>query len=279
MKTVSIQFQENSPIATVTVKNKTTQEIKKTDLPTVLNLISTLTSTDKDTGYLNSSLIREAVFKVSSRAFYLKAFPTEVKYTMRERIDSRFIKSDNPFGIKVRDGRLIFPDFIFRDVVGFISNSNTDGFNPSFYKVYNAIPDMLGNITDSTQLVHMFPNQFAGNICWPDSFDKKILSTRNLLTQSSFVTQYLTSIFNADLFQNTISMSDARAYEKDFNLFLKDVLHPDHQMTFESLSENYSGIFLFLFYYFISNVKNLNPTILTKKSVRTTLGSLFEQYK
>lgn len=277
MKSVTVQFQENSNVATITVKNKTTQEIKKTDIPTVLNLISTLTSNEKDTGYLNSSLIREAVRKVSSRAFYLKTFITPVMYRLREK--DGFINPSNPFGIKEESGRLVFPDFIFRDIIGFISNSNTDKFNPSYYKIYNAVPDMLGSISDHTTLIPLFPNQFGNRICWPDSFDQGILAKRDPQVQSSFVTKYLTSIFNSDLLERYFDKKAFEPHEKEFNTFLNEVFNKDHKTDYKSLYDNYPGLFLFFAYYFLSNIKELTPANFTRKDYHVKLGSLFTQYK
>lgn len=268
---INITIDNNSSFATVTLKENNVNTSKKVPLSTILTLFNSLSTVAKDTGYLSSNLLREVSNQTCSRAFFFKEFVSELKFNTRE--DRSYIKKSNPHGIKQDGSILIIPDFKHRNVLGFITNSNTDAFNPSFYKIYHAIPDIFNNVNDKTKLVAMFPNQFTSYICWPNDFDKKILAERDATTQATFISKYLTTNFNSDLFNTTFSKTKLAPLEKELDTFFSEVL--TSCSSFKSFYSEHHVLSFYLIYYFISNIKGLNPANYTNDDSHTTLGRLF----
>ena len=276
--TINIKIKPSERFADVSLTdvNTKTTKVKKVLLPDLFGLLNNLTSGEKDTGYIPSNLLRERVRQSSARAYYIKEFETDLEYTGRRRAD---VKTNNlPEGVTYESGKLVFKNFKFRNILAFINNSNTDSFNPSFYKIYNAVPSITGVVDDNTTITQMFTNQFSENICWPENFDKKILSNRNPTIQSAFVTQYLSSKFNSDLFPNAMRYDDLGGHRDEFRTFVLSILDYPSDTTLDALTSHDQVILFFLGYYFLSNVKNINPAVYSRSENRTTLGAVFSNH-
>lgn len=269
--TININIEDAKNYATVLLTNEGKTVSKKIPLTSLFESFQTLISAEKDTGYLTSNLLREVVKNTVCRAFYFKEFVTDFKYSTRRD----YIRSSNKYNIKYinndRESYLFIPNFKFTNILGFISNSNTESFNPSFYQIYSVTPNMFGSITDESKLVRFFPNQFEDKICWADSFNKDILKTRDLAVQSSFVTQYLTSKFNSDLFREALRQSSLREYQTELDGFFREVCGE----TSSTIRDRDSVGWFYLVYYFLVTIKNIEPAALAED--RGTLKRLFEQ--
>ena len=271
---ININIKENSDVATVITTEKGASSSKTVALDDLLHLFTNLKGERKDTGYLSSNLLREEVNRFSKRAFYFKEVVSDFQSAINQRSYFK-VKSDNPFGITIQDGYLTIPNFIFREIIGVINNSNTDAFNPSWYRVYCANLGLSGQINDNTKVYPFFPNQFSdGRICWPNEFDNSVLNDKDVKIQSTFVTRYLTSKFNSDLFSYQLSNDKLRPFLEEFTAFVESVFICTEMKVYNYIRENLSSnIISFLWYFFLSNIKGINPATLMTGG--TTLGNFF----
>lgn len=267
--TIDIKIENNAQMATVKVSADGKTESKKVPLNILFEVFQSMVSAQKDTGYLTPNLLREVVKNTVCRAYYFKEFVTDFKYTTgRERI-----RRGNKYGITYNeDGNLVvIPNFKFTNIVGFISNSNTDAFNPSFYQIYSVTTNLFGSVDDNSKLVRFFPNQFDDHICWPNTFNKDILKNRDLKIQSTFVTQYLDSKFNTDLFRHQLDRSKLRPWEEELDEFFNEVTGSD--------SDDFRGrdevLWFYLTYFFLVTIKNIEPA--TMASDHGTIKQLFDR--
>lgn len=273
--TINILIPENSEHAELQVTTEGKTSVKKVKLNELFESFQNLVAAEKDTGYIHKNLLREVVKTTSCRAYFFKEFITTVRF--RCSFDNGFIKK-NKYEINLErlDGYtyLTFPTFKFTNILGFISNSNTEAFNPSFYQIYSVIPDVFGNVNDSCRYTRMFPNQFDSNICWPSSFDKEILKNRDYAVQSTFVTQYLSSRFNTDLWNNVFERNIVEEGEnkREFNDFCLEVTGESSSR----LRDMDRAAWFFFAYYFLVNIKNIEPAAHCQS--RGTVRQLFRDH-
>lgn len=269
--TININIEETKDFATVLLTNDGKTISKKIPLTTLSESFQNLIAAQKDTGYLNPNLLREVVKNTVCRAFYFKEYITDFKYSSGRD----YIRAGNKFNIKYHrsndESYMLIPNFKFTNILGFISNSNTEVFNPSFYQIYSVTPNIFGSIDDNSKLVRFFPNQFDENICWPREFNKDILKNRDLKIQSTFITQYLSSKFNTDLFRHKLKNDELRIYDTELDSFFQEVCG----RTSSQIKDQDSVGWFYLVYFFLVNIKNIEPAVLASDS--GTLKRLFEQ--
>lgn len=271
--TINITIEETSQHASVLLTKDGKVESKKISLPSLFETFNSLISAEKDTGYVPSSLLREVVKNTVCRAFYFKEFITDFKYTSRR--DN--IRPNNKYNITIVTERstdtryILIPNFKFTNILGFISNSNTEAFNPSFYQIFSVCPNIFGTIDDSSKLVRFFPNQFDDHICWANTFNKDVLKSRDIQTQSTFVTQYLTSKFNTDLFRHKLMSTHLTPYSTELDEFLMEVTNKNYS----DLYSNDEVLCFYLTYYFLVTIKNIEPATIANDA--GTLGNLFNR--
>lgn len=274
---LNISIKKNASSAVVTTEEAGKYVNKSVPLESLIKLFTTLNGTKRDTGYLTSNLLREDVGAVSNRAYYFKSFIADCKVAQFRGL-SDVLKKDNPYGFYIDENALVIKDMNYRDIVGVISNSNTEVFNNSYYRIYNAIVPLSGVIDDSTKLIPMFPNQFGNRVCWPENLDKSFLDTKDFNAQSTFVTRYLCSKFNNDLYRETLSYSNLDAQDRlEYTSFLADIfLYPSKEVV-RSVYANSSVLHSFLLYFFLSNIKNINPATIARSDseYQSTLGNFF----
>ena len=271
--TININIEDTQNYATVLLTQEGKTNSKKVPLNSLFETFQSLISAEKDTGFLHPNLLREVVKTTVCRAFYYKEFFTDFKFSFQRTPN---LRSNNKYGIKIlRDDTdreyLLIPDFKFTNILGFISNSNTDAFNPSFYQIYSVTPNLFGGIDDNSKIVRFFPNQFDDHICWPNSFNKDILKTRDINIQATFVSQYLTSKFNSDLFREALPTNKLEPYAAELDVFFQEVL----SSTSRQALERDSVCWFYLVYYFLVTIKNIEPAVLGND--RGTVKRLFEQ--
>lgn len=270
--TININEQKNTAQVLITEAGLTTS--KNIPLHDLSEAFKNLTSARKDTGYLSNNLLREAVHNTVCRAYYYKEFITNFQYSMRSNMPEA---KSNKYGITIEPGSrptLIIPNFKFTNIVGFISNSNTDAFNPSCYQILSVLPDIMGNVNDTSRTVRFFPNQWDSNICWPREFNQEILKNRNIVAQSTFVSQYLNSKFNSDLFEGKLDTSKLQPYKEELNEFFKEIFRLNSD---EIRSADNVGWF-YLVYYFLVVIKNIEPTALAQNNYTSNLKNYFDRY-
>lgn len=271
--TININIVDTQNYATVLLTQEGKTNSKKVPLTNLFETFQSLISAEKDTGFLHPNLLREVVKSTVCRAYYFKEFFTDFKFSFSREPS---VKTNNKYGIKTQQddtGReyLLIPNFKFTNILGFISNSNTDAFNPSFYQIYSVTPNLFGGIDDNSKIVRFFPNQFDDYICWPNSFNKEILKSRDLNVQATFVSQYLTSKFNSDLFRDSLPSNRLEPYAKELDEFFQEVLGS----TARQALERDTVCWFYLVYYFLVTIKNIEPAVLGND--RGTVKRLFEQ--
>lgn len=269
---IDIKIEETNNIATVLITQEGRTVSKKIPLNALSEAFQNLIAMEKDTGYLSGNILREVIKNSVCRVYYFKEFLTTFKYTIHRDI----IKTGNKYNITIDrlEGRdtMIIPNFKFTNILGFISNSNTDAFNPSCYQILSVVPDLFGNINDESKTIRFFPNQWDTNICWPNEFNKNILSTRDINVQQTFVTQYLNSRFNSDLFRQKLEIRHLDPYKQELDLFFKEVAN----RTSYEVYERDSVAWFFLTYFFLVTIKNIEPAALINSG--TKLKSYFQNY-
>ncbi len=268
--TININIEQTKDFATVLLTNDGKTTSKKIPLTSLFETFQTLIAAERDTGYLTANLLRELVKNTVCRAFYYKEFITDFRYTTRHNMIKRNNKYNIQYISEERNNHILIPNFKFTNILGFISNSNTEAFNPSFYQIYSVAPNLLGNVDDNSNLVRFFPNQFDDHICWPNDFDKDILKSRDMKIQSSFVTKYLSSKFNSDLFRTSLRDRELTPYASELDEFFREVCNKNSQQA----KEEDSVAWFYLVYYFLVNIKNIEPAVFADN--RGNLKSLFE---
>lgn len=270
---LKININDNSDSATITTIEDGKSVNKTVSLENLIKIFTSLNGVKRDTGYLAANLLREDAGVVCNRAFYFKDFFCDFRVST-ERSLSNIIKKDNKYGIVEESGGVIkIPNYHFREMVGVISNSNNDAFSASYYQVYNVMPSLNNTLDDNTKLVRIFCNQFTDRICWPsDVQPHEFLNHKEYKIQSTFVTRYLTSKFNHDLFNPRLDYRKLTVEDlTKFRKFLDEVFSV--QDVFDRV-RGYSNVFVFLLYYFTSNILGLNPTVLASGH-ENTLGQFF----
>ena len=137
---------------------------------------------------------------------------------------------------------------------------------------------MTGVIDDNTKLVSIFPNQFDNRVCWPSGLNTDFLNSKDFKIQSTFITRYLSSRFNSDLFSGHMNFDRLSSQDQsEFKAFLKEIFNDyDDSEPYEVLRRNFNNVFHFFLYFFLSNVKNINPaSIVPSNGNTTTLGNFF----
>lgn len=272
--TININIEETQNHATILLTQEGRTSSKKVPLNNLFETFQSLISAEKDTGYIHPNLLREVVKSTVCRAYYFKEVITDFRFSFSRTPN---LRTSNKYDIKIqRDdtGRdyLLIPNFKFTNILGFISNSNTEAFNPSFYQIYSVTPNLFGGIDDQSKLVRFFPNQFEDHICWPNSFNKDILKNRDLNVQSTYVSQYLNSKFNSDLFRDELPFSSLNNYIEEADEFFREVLGS----TAREAHDRDVVCWFYLTYYFLVTIKNIEPAVLGK--VRSTVKRIFEQH-
>lgn len=269
--TINITIEDTKNVASVLITRKGVTTSKKIQLNALSEAFQNLLTVEKDTGYISHNLIREVVKNTVCRAYYHKEFITDFKYTCRYTLTVK----KNKYNIQVIDdnGRvtLLIPNFKYLNILGFISNSNTDAFNSSCYQVLSVVPNMFGEINDESKTVRFFPNQWDTNICWPSSFNKDVLNSRDISTQSTFVTQYLSSKFNTDLYDEKLRPNLVQKWIVELDEFFQEVLGTSSDSFY---STDRVGWF-YLTYYFLSTIQNIDPAALVASR---KLKTYFQNY-
>ena len=255
---INITIQDNANFAELQLVDPTGKAlVKKVKLPELVEAFQSTISPQRDTGYIHKNLLRDCVKNTSCRAYYFK----EVEVPVNFRLERDLRIKSNSHGIEIQRVRdysyLHIPKFKFTNILGFISNSNTEAFNQSFYQIYSVIPNILGGVDDASRYARLFPNQFTERVCWPNGFDDTILRSRDYNRQSTFVTQYLSSRFNTDLWNNVFDRSvlERPEYKDDFHNFLREVV----SLSPAELRENNPYSLFFLSYYFLVTMKGVEP--------------------
>ena len=246
-------------------------------LENLIKLFTSLNGVRRNTGYLAANLLREDVGTVSNRAYYFKEFVTDFRVASSSSLRS-LLKTNNTYGVSLEENCLKIENYCFREVIGVISNSNTDAFNNSYYRIYNAILPMTGVIDDQTKLVSIFPNQFDNRVCWPSGLNLDFLNNKDFKIQSTFITRYLSSRFNSDLFNSHMNVDRlSNTDQAEFKTFLKEIFNDSDDIEpFETLRRNFNNVFHFFLYFFLSNIKKINPaSIVSGNGNCTTLGNFF----
>ena len=272
---LNISIKKDASVATVTTEEEGKYVNKTVPLESLIKLFTTLNGTKRDTGYLASNLLREDVGNVSNRAYYFKNFIADCRVSVSSSLRN-VLKTDNPYGISIDENAIVIKDMNYRDIVGVISNSNTDVFNVSYYKIYNAVVPLSGVINDSTRLVQIFPNQFGNRVCWPDGLDQSFLSKKDFSTQSTFVTRYLCSKFNNDLYRNSLTTSHLSSQDKqEYINFLLEIFNIEREDIVGTVNGYSVALQCFLIYFFLSNIKKINPATVARSESESTLGAFF----
>ena len=274
---LTINIKKDASVATVTTEEEGKASNKVISLENLIKLFTSLNGVKRNTGYLAANLLREDVGTVSNRAYYFKDFVTDFRVASSSTLRS-LVKTDNPHGVSLEESCLKIENYHFREIIGVISNSNTDAFNNSFYRIYNAILPMTGVIDDNTKLVSIFPNQFDNRVCWPSGLNTDFLNSKDFKIQSTFITRYLSSRFNSDLFSGHMNFDRLSSQDQsEFKAFLKEIFNDyDDSEPYEVLRRNFNNVFHFFLYFFLSNVKNINPaSIVPSNGNTTTLGNFF----
>lgn len=268
---ITIQIEDTKDVASVLLQTEGKSVSKKIHLKSLSEAFQNLLATEKDTGYISNNLLREVVKNTVCRAYYFKEFITEFKYTTR--YDTQIKQNKYNISIQEIDGRntLVIPDFKFSNILGFISNSNTEAFNPSCYQILSVVPNMFGKIDDDSKTVRFFPNQWDTHICWPNTFNKDVLSNRDISIQSSFVPHYLSSKFNTDLFNTKLQLDHVEPWKKELDDFFQEVC----STTSRSMLNQDSVGWFYLTYFFLSTIKNIEPAALVSGS---KLKTYFNNY-
>lgn len=270
---ININIEENNDLATVKITQEGKTVSKKIPINSLSESFQNLIALQKDTGYLSGNILREAVKNTVCRVYYFKEFVTTFRYSTHREIVNKTNKYD--ITIQNEEGRdtLLIPNFKFTNILGFISNSNTDAFNPSCYQILSVVPDLFGNISDESKTVRFFPNQWETYICWPNNFNKEILSNRNINIQQTFVTQYLNSRFNTDLFRQRLEPSLVSTYKDELDTFFREISDRTSQQIYERDSVGW----FFLTYFFLVTIKNIEPATLVSGG-STKLKTYFQNY-
>lgn len=246
---VNIQIESNDSVK-ITLSDSETgvTSTKTTDIPSLVESLSSLQVNSKDTGYLHPSLLREVVNNKTIRLFY---YP-RATYTVVVQGSTLDI-NDNKYGITSKNNSLIIPKFTIKDVVGIFKNNTSTGFNNTHHYIGVIKPNLVGTINDQTEFYKPFPNHFTSSICWPDSFNKGSLDSLDYRTQSSSINMYFSSPFNTDLFSENFDESFRNSIKDDvaFIAFLEEL-----GLSYSSLSSIY---IYFLTYFYMSTIKDINP--------------------
>ena len=274
---LTINIKKDATVATVTTEEEGKSNNKVISLENLIKLFTSLNGVKRDTGYLAANLLREDVANVCNRAYYFKEFVTDFRVAVNSTL-RQLVKTNNPHGVSIEESNLKIDNYCFREIIGVISNSNTEAFNNSFYRIYNAILPLTGVIDDNTKLVSIFPNQFDNRVCWPSGLSLDFLNSKDYKIQSSFITRYLSSKFKSDLFSS--KMNEGRLSSQDqteFKEFLNSIFNDYESMQpYEYLRRHWTNVFHFFLYFFLSNVKNVNPaSIVPSNNKCTTLGNFF----
>lgn len=274
---LTINIKKDASVATVTTKEEGKASNKVISLENLIKLFTSLNGVKRNTGYLAANLLREDVGTVSNRAYYFKEFVTDFRVASSSSLRS-LLKTNNTYGVSLEENCLKIENYCFREVIGVISNSNTDAFNNSYYRIYNAILPMTGVIDDQTKLVSIFPNQFDNRVCWPSGLNLDFLNNKDFKIQSTFITRYLSSRFNSDLFNSHMNVDRlSNTDQAEFKTFLKEIFNDSDDIEpFETLRRNFNNVFHFFLYFFLSNIKKINPaSIVSGNGNCTTLGNFF----
>lgn len=274
---LTINIKKDASVATVTTEEEGKASNKVISLENLIKLFTSLNGVKRNTGYLAANLLREDVGTVSNRAYYFKEFVTDFRVASSSSLRS-LLKTNNTYGVSLEENCLKIENYCFREVIGVISNSNTDAFNNSYYRIYNAILPMTGVIDDQTKLVSIFPNQFDNRVCWPSGLNLDFLNNKDFKIQSTFITRYLSSRFNSDLFNSHMNVDRlSNTDQAEFKTFLKEIFNDSDDIEpFETLRRNFNNVFHFFLYFFLSNIKKINPaSIVSGNGNCTTLGNFF----
>lgn len=269
--TIQITIENTGNVASIDITKEGKKTTKKVNLVDLSEAFQSLTAAEKDTGYLSSHLLREVVKNTVIRAYYFKEYITDFKYSCRTSLS--IVK--NKYNIELRDEdgtrTLIIPEYKFTNILGFINNSNTEAFNPSFYQIYHVVPNIFGKIDGSSKYARFFPNQFDSYICWASSFNHDILKNKDPNIQSAFVPQYLSSRFNRDLFRENFNPRSrgVENYSQELDEFFREV---SNKTSLEVFEQDQVGWF-YLFYFFLVKIKQIEPASL--KNSGSTLNQLF----
>ena len=236
--------------------------IKKVLLHTLIEKLTSIVPPEEDTGYLCPHLIRRiSQGTLVSRYYSYPQYTTTVRCVLGS---SDLTVKENPYNISKEImgdySYLVFPEFVFRNVVGFTINNNNESHNCVAYRVALAKPNILGEIDDKSVISTMLPNHFSNHICWPRDFDSaSLLRNKNESVQHSFISQYLSSRFNNDLLQEISNPNMSTELREEFTTFLNSIFNQTTGRRVLDQEWNSRVFPRLLWYYFISNVKNENP--------------------
>ena len=259
---INISINKNSENAILSLSENGVIKNRTISVSDLISNLSVLKPTEEDSGYLPKRLIRKIIrSNTILRYYHFEEFKTTVSTVCDVEV------KDNPYGIRSEtvdnNTYIVFPEFSIKNIVGIIENNNNESHNSTRYKVMVCQQDLLG-IHDSIKTTDFFPNHFANYICWPKNFDfNAFLSSRDGNIQSSFITQYFSNRFNNDLLpriSNPFEKMDKDLLE-EFKNFLNEIFNSQDfiQSFIENFAERSLSHHRFLWYYFISNIKNQNP--------------------
>ena len=87
--------------------------------------------------------------------------------------------------------------------------------------------------------------------------NKDILKNRDLNVQSTYVSQYLNSKFNSDLFRDELPFSSLNNYIEEADEFFREVLGS----TAREAHDRDVVCWFYLTYYFLVTIKNIEPAV------------------
>ena len=131
---LTINIKKDATVATITTEEEGKSNNKVISLENLIKLFTSLNGVKRDTGYLAANLLREDVANVCNRAYYFKEFVTDFRVSVNSTL-RQLVKTNNPHGVSVEESNLKIDNYCFREIIGVISNSNTEAFNNSFYRI------------------------------------------------------------------------------------------------------------------------------------------------
>lgn len=297
MLTVTAVMTETSDIVKVTSQTETSSETKNISLEAYTEFFKNFTPSIKDTGYLPTCLIREAVSaKGTKRIYFFKELVVDISLTRMMSMSNITLKKDNPSNFTYNHTRdlLILKDFKLKNVGAIICNSNNAKFSSYRYAVgFVKVP--INNIFDDNTVFEygVFNNHYSeGYICWPSELNvQPILDNINPTVQSTFVMQYFNSIFNTDL-ANTLK-GNLKEFQDNhgeafFNFFTANFKYRENtkedidrlvkQVLQEHSCETMYVMKHIILYYIFNIAENsdyfsLINTLESTRTQRTTLGA------
>lgn len=205
MLTVTAQMTQGSDVVKLTMQENGQSTVKNVKTEAYVDFLKGFSSSNKDTGYIPSSLVREVTTSEGTkRIYHFKELAAEIRLQRLMSHGRLSLKADNPSGFTydTSEDIITLKDFKLKDVGGIICNNNSEGFTAYKYAAGFIQVPITGILNDNVKFRYcVFNNHFdSARICWPRGMDiDPVLNNKDPFIQSTFITQYFNSIFNTDL--------------------------------------------------------------------------------